>query len=210
MIQYQHLANFTTNEGHWQDRNTFRPLIQDLYNQYKIKSILEIGFNIGYSASMFLEFDPDRKSKVTSVDIGIHAATVNAAKAVKNLHGDRFSFILSDSKKVKKQLKGQLFDLAFIDGDHTDPGVASDIRLCIDLQIPFLLFDDYWTHQDQNGIRKVCTQFVHDQKISQIKVYDLEGIPQPKVALYRNDTIHTQKNTLARQISTLSPKSARD
>ena len=66
---------------------------------------------------------------LTSVDIGIHKDTVKYLKAVKNLHGDRFSFILSDSKKVKQQLKGQLFDLAFIDGDHLDTGVASDIRL---------------------------------------------------------------------------------
>ena len=73
--------------------------VQDIYNQYKVESILEIGFNIGYSASMWLEFDPDKKSTLTSVDIGIHADTVKAAEAVKNLHGDRFSFILSNSKK---------------------------------------------------------------------------------------------------------------
>ena len=209
MTQYQHLANFKTTEGHWHDRNVFRPTVQDIYNQHKVESILEIGFNIGYSASMWLEFDPDKKSTLTSVDIGIHADTVNAAEAVKNLHGDRFSFILSNSKKVKNQLQGQLFDLAFIDGDHSDVGVASDIRLCIDLQIPLLLFDDYWTDQDQNGIRKVCTQFVHERKMSLLKVYNLDS-EQPKIALYRNDTIHTQKNTLARQISSLSPKSARD
>ena len=209
MTQYQHLANFKTTEGHWHDRNVFRPTVQDIYNQHKIESILEIGFNIGYSASMWLEFDPDKKSTLTSVDIGIHADTVNAAEAVKNLHGDRFSFILSNSKKVKNQLQGQLFDLAFIDGDHSDVGVASDIRLCIDLQIPLLLFDDYWTDQDQNGIRKVCTQFVHERKMSLLKVYNLDS-EQPKVALYRNDTIHTQKNTLARQISSISPKSSRD
>ena len=209
MTQYQHLANFKTTEGHWHDRNVFRPTVQDIYNQYKVESILEIGFNIGYSASMWLEFDPDKKSTLTSVDIGIHADTVNAAEAVKNLHGDRFSFILSNSKKVKNQLQGQLFDLAFIDGDHSDVGVASDIRLCIDLQIPLLLFDDYWTDQDQNGIRKVCTQFVHERKMSLLKVYNLDS-EQPKIALYRNDTIHTQKNTLARQISSISPKSSRD
>ena len=209
MTQYQHLANFKTTEGHWHDRNVFRPTVQDIYNQHKIESILEIGFNIGYSASMWLEFDPDKKSTLTSVDIGIHADTVKAAEAVKNLHGDRFSFILSNSKKVKNQLQGQLFDLAFIDGDHSDVGVASDIRLCIDLQIPLLLFDDYWTDQDQNGIRKVCTQFVHERKMSLLKVYNLDS-EQPKVALYRNDTIHTQKNTLARQISSISPKSSRD
>ena len=102
-----------------------------------------------------------------------------------------------------------MFDLAFVDGDHSDVGVASDIRLCIDLQIPLLLFDDYWTQTDQNGVRKVCNQFVQDKKLSLLEVYDLDS-DQPKIALYRNDTIHTQKNTLARQISSLSPKSARD
>ena len=202
MTQYPHLEKFHTTEGHWQDRNVFRPIIQDLYNKFKIISILEIGFNIGYSASMWLEFDADKKSTLTSVDIGFHADTVKASEAVKNLHGDRFSFILSDSKKVKQQLKGKLFDLAFIDGDHSATGVASDIRLCIDLQIPLLLFDDYWTYSESNQIKKVCDQFVEMKKLSLIRVYDLD-LEQPKVALYRNDTIHTQKNTLARQISTL-------
>ena len=124
---------------------------------------------------------------------------------LKNLHKERFSFILSDSKKVKKQLQGQLFDLAFIDGDHTEVGVDSDIRLCIDLQIPLLLFDDYWSYSNTNSIRKVCEQYQNANKISKIKVYDLD-LEQPKVALYRNDTILTQKNTLARQIQLLLGK----
>ena len=205
MTQYPHLATFKTDEGHWQDRNVFRPIIKDIYSKHDVKTILEIGFNIGYSVSMWLEFDEDKKSKLTSVDIGIHADTMKAVEAVKNLHGERFSFILSDSKKVKPQLVGKLFDLAFIDGDHSAEGVASDIRLCIDLKIPLLLFDDYWTYSQSNQIRNVCEQFVDRKKLSLIKVYDL-NIEQPKVALYRNDTIHTQKNTLARQISTLFGK----
>ena len=76
-MQYQHLANFNTSEGHWHDRNVFRPTIQDIYNKHNVQSILEIGFNIGYSASMWLEFDADKKSTVTSVDIGIHRDTVS-------------------------------------------------------------------------------------------------------------------------------------
>ncbi len=209
MTQYPHLDKFHTTEGHWHDRNVFRPIIQDIYAQHNIQSILEIGFNIGYSASMWLEFDVDKTSNLTSVDIGIHENTVPAAAAVKNLHKDRFSFILSDSKKVKDKLKGQLFDLAFIDGDHSKTGVASDIRLCIDLKIPLLLFDDYWTYGETNGIREVCEQFVEMKKLTLVKVYDLDK-EQPKVALYRNDTIHTQKNTLARQISTLFRKRPKD
>ena len=102
-----------------------------------------------------------------------------------------------------------MFDLAFIDGDHSKTGVASDIRLCIDLKIPLLLFDDYWTYGETNGIREVCEQFVEMKKLTLVKVYDLDK-EQPKVALYRNDTIHTQKNTLARQISTLFRKRPED
>ena len=208
-MQYQHLANFNSVEGYWHDRNVFRPTIQDIYNKHNIKSILEIGFNIGYSASMWLEFDVDKKSTLTSVDIGIHKDTVKAAEAVKNLHGDRFEFILCDSKKVKNQLKDRLFDLAFIDGDHSAVGVHADIQLCMILQIPLLLFDDYWTDSDTNPIRGVCDQFVKDKKLSLVKVYDLDT-EQPKIALFRNDTIHTEKNTLSRQISFLSPKSSRN
>ena len=209
MIQYQHLANFKTSEGHWHDRNVFRSTIEDIYNKHKVQSILEIGFNIGYSASMWLEFDADKKSTLTSVDIGIHRDTVKAAEAVKNLHKDRFEFILCDSKKVKNQLKGRLFDLAFIDGDHSAVGVHSDIQLCMILQIPLLLFDDYWTKGDTNPIRGVCEQFVEAKKLSLVEVYDLDT-EQPKIALFKNDTIHTEKNTLARQVSLVSPKSSRD
>ena len=208
-MQYQHLANFKSVEGYWHDRNVFRPTIQDIYNKHNIKSILEIGFNIGYSASMWLEFDVDKKSTLTSVDIGIHKDTVKAAEAVKNLHGDRFEFILCDSKKVKNQLKDRLFDLAFIDGDHSAVGVHSDIQLCMILQIPLLLFDDYWSQGDTNPIRVVWEQFVKSKKLSLVKVYDLD-VEQPKIALYKNDTIHTEKNTLSRQLSLLSPKSTRD
>ena len=85
MTQYPHLADFKTVEGHWHDRNVFRPIIQEIYVQHNIQSILEIGFNIGHSASMWLEFDADKKSTLTSVDIGIHKDTEKAAAAVKKL-----------------------------------------------------------------------------------------------------------------------------
>lgn len=214
MTQYQHLAEFKTIEGHWNDRNLFRPIIQDIYAKYQPKTMLEIGFNIGYSASMWLEFDPDNQLKLTSVDIGIHADTVKAAEAVKKLHGDRFEFILCDSRKVKNQLTDKLFDIAFVDGDHSADGVRSDIQLCLDLGIPYLVIDDWHEiieDRHVNSIRSTCEDVFKD-KISLIKVYDLEGIiPETtKVALYKNDTIHTEKNTLSRQLSFLSPKSWRD
>jgi hypothetical protein len=208
MTQYPHLANFNTSEGHWLDRNLYRPIVQELYANYKIKEILEVGFNIGYSSSMWLEFDPDKKSCITSIDIGIHKDTLPASKAVKDLHGERFSFILCDSKKVLKQLKNKLFDLAFIDGDHTEPGIYNDVHLCLELGVPLLLFDDYYIDNDVHPVKKICEQNFKN-KLSLIKVFHLEGHAS-KIALYSNDTIHTSKNYLARQISFLSPKSPRN
>ena len=69
-----------------------------------------------------------------------------------------------------------------------------------------LEFDDYWTEGDTNPIRDVCEQFVKDKKLSLVKVYNLDT-EQPKIALYKNDTIHTEKNTLSRQLSFISPGS---
>jgi hypothetical protein len=206
MTQYQHLANFSSKEGYWHDRSIFRDTISDIYAKYKPQTMLEIGFNIGYSASMWLEFDPDQKLKLTSVDIGIHPDTQAAAAAVKELHGDRFEFILSDSKKIGNKLDGRLFDIIFIDGDHSAPGVYNDIQLGLKLGVPLMLFDDYHIDKPVNPIKGVCDDFEEKGKLSLIEVYHPEGIPS-KVALYRNDTIHTEKNTLSRQISLLSPKS---
>jgi cephalosporin hydroxylase len=212
MTEYPHLANFSSREGYWHKRDIFRPVIQDILTKLKPETMLEIGFNIGYSASMWLEFDPDQKLKLTSVDIGIHKDTLKAAEAVKNLHPERFNFILSDSKKVKPQIEDKIFDVAFIDGDHSATGVASDIRLCLDLKIPYLIFDDWHVPDSQgremNAIRGICED-TFKTKITKIKVYDLEGIvpPSSKVALYRNDTVNSKENYFKRQISLLSPKS---
>lgn len=189
MTQYEHLANFSSVEGYWHDKNIFRPVVQDIYAKINPETMLEIGFNIGYSASMWLEFDPKNKLKLTSVDIGKHEDTAKAAEAVKNLYGDRFEFILCDSRKVKPQLKDRMFDLAFIDGDHNTEGVRNDIQLCLDLGIPYLVFDDWHEltveGKHSNSVRPTCENDF--KKLSLIKVYDLEGInpSTSKVALYK-------------------------
>lgn len=187
MTEYRHLAEFKSKEGYWHSRDLFRHIIEDIYQNYDIKNILEIGFNIGYSASMWLEFDPANASKITSVDIGRHADTQKAAGAMEKKFGDRFEFILCDSKKVHEQLKGRTFDVAFVDGDHSGPGVYNDIELCLSLGIPVLLFDDYWVENDPNPIRAVCEDFDHKMnKISLVKIYDIDTL-NSKAALYKND-----------------------
>jgi hypothetical protein len=211
---YKHLESFTTSEGHWSDFNILKPIVGHIYSKYRVESILEVGFNIGYSASLWLETDPDSKSRVTSVDIGVHKDTIAASKAVKGLYKDRFRFILSDSKQMENIVKHDIFDLAFIDGDHTQPGVIKDIQTCLNLKIPYLLFDD-WHPQDHkdvcwsNGVKISCDEFENAGKISKVEIFNLRR-EQDKLALYRNDTIHTEKNLLSRQLQLLSPSSNSD
>ena len=90
-----------------------KPIVIHLYNKYGIETILEIGFNIGHSATLFLDYCPDKKSKVTSVDLGIHKDTIKASEAVKGHFGDRFRFHLLNSKYMENTLKHDTFDLAF-------------------------------------------------------------------------------------------------
>jgi hypothetical protein len=106
------------------------------------KSILEIGFNVGVSSSLWLNLS---SASVVSVDISDRQETLTAAKKLSDDYPDRFDFILSDSAKLfgNPQLEGLKFDLIFIDGGHLEHDVLADIKLALDLGIKYLAFDDY-------------------------------------------------------------------
>lgn len=108
----------------------------------KPKLMIEIGFNIGWSASMWLTLS---ETKLISIDISTRQNTEKAAESLKNLYPDRFEFILSDSKSVLPILKKRNIkpDLVFVDGDHTIEGVDNDARVAIELGAPFIFFDDW-------------------------------------------------------------------
>ena len=103
-------------------------------------NLLEIGFNMGWSSSLFMELNP--KLKITSIDISDKGETLEAARIMRERYPDRFEFILSDSAKALPQIKDQKFDIIFIDGGHLLEHVLADISLAIALKIRYLLFDD--------------------------------------------------------------------
>jgi len=121
----------------------------------KPKSILEIGFNMGWSASLWLHFT---EAKLTSVDISDKDETLFAASVLKEKHPDRFEFILSDSKDVYSKLKDKNFDMIFIDGDHTFDGVKTDMQLAKDLNIKNVVMDD-WLPQYGPGVQPAAKIF---------------------------------------------------
>jgi len=115
-------------------------LIEEIIDITKPKNILEIGFNIGFSAVQWLELS---KAKLVSIDICRHPGTLPASKEVSKLYPKRFEFINCDSTIVYPQIKDRKFDLIFIDGNHFLPGPISDLFMAYALGAKWVLVDDY-------------------------------------------------------------------
>ena len=117
---------------------------REIVDIVKPKSILEIGFNLGYSCSIWLNLT--NGAKVLSVDISDKAETLKAGEILNEKFFSRFSFIICDSAKLMEEwgitLEKQKFDLTFIDGGHLEHHVMADIKLALDLKIKWLAFDD--------------------------------------------------------------------
>ena len=130
----------------------------------KPKLMLEIGFNLGWSASMWLTCSD---TKLVSVDISTRGNTIKGAQILRNQYGDRFEFICCDSKTVLPILleRGMRPDLVFVDGDHTPEGVENDTQVALELGAPYIFFDD-WLPRFGPGT------------VPAIEKYDLEIIEQ--------------------------------
>jgi hypothetical protein len=115
------------------------------------KNILETGFFQGSSSACWLHLSD---ATLTSVDPMVnlydpavkHDGKLENAEKLKNHFPGRFTFLQKDSRIVRPDLAGQKFDLFFIDGDHLDTGIRNDFQLAIDLNIPWVLVDDFVTN----------------------------------------------------------------
>jgi SAM-dependent methyltransferase len=119
------------------------------------KSILEIGFNLGYSSAVFLKVS---RAKVVSVDISDKAETLFAAMKLNQRFKDRLIFILGDSAKIFDEVKQYKFDMMFIDGGHLEHHVTADLQLGMDLGIKYFLMDD-WLPQFGPGVQVSVSKF---------------------------------------------------
>lgn len=109
----------------------------------KPKRILEIGFNVGISSSVWLNLCD---ASIVSVDISDRKETLVAADMLDARYPGRFKFICSDSAAALHPIvnhTAEKFDLIFIDGGHLEHHVMADIDLAKRLGIPYLAFDDY-------------------------------------------------------------------
>lgn len=101
------------------------------------EKVLEIGFCLGHSASMFLNLGVE---KVVSTDNSDRIQTMVAVEKMITQFGSRFQFW---PRSQSHFINGQ-FDMIFIDGGHDFEDVNEDINFAKVHEIPYLLFDDFF------------------------------------------------------------------
>ena len=166
-LTFEHLKCFSSTEGYWSTVDC-QLVARDVLDTSEAKSVLEIGFNIGYSASVWLELGIN---KLGIIDINNHEDTVPALYAVKEAYSDRkIDWVLCDSKSAQAKTLKSTYELAFIDGEHSYEAAYKDSLLSIDYGSKWLLFDDV-IENHSNGIYDAITKLEEEQKIEIVKSY---------------------------------------
>jgi predicted O-methyltransferase YrrM len=98
-------------------------------------NVMEIGFNAGHSAEVFLE--NNKSLTLTSFDLGVHNYVTTAKEYIDATYPNRHNLILGDSKTTipnyvenNKTIK---FDVIFIDGGHDYETAKADMENCLHL-----------------------------------------------------------------------------
>jgi predicted O-methyltransferase YrrM len=182
LLKFEHLNKFTTTEGHWSTTDCI-DIVKDIVSITKAESILEIGFNIGYSAAVWLE---NGIKKIAIIDINNHKDTVDAIYATIDTYTDKeITWWLGDSMSEEAFLVDiDLVDMAFIDGEHSYTAALNDSYLSIVHGAKWLVYDDV-IENHQNGISEVINRLESVGLITIIKKYPMTWIGAGEVVLVK-------------------------
>lgn len=139
----------------------------EVVNIVNPRSILEIGFNAGASALLFLMLKP--RIHYDSVDI------VENKKSIEYL-SKNFSHFYFVNKNSLDIIPGEdllfKYDLVFIDGDHSEEGVKKDIEKSLLFNPKYILLDDF-KHPSHSYIEKIILE---DERFEVVKVWEFNEI----------------------------------
>ena len=157
----------------------------------KIKNIMEIGFNSGFSTLLILMSNPN--VKITCYDLGEHTYTLPCFNKLKATFGDRIQLIIGDSRDtlIKDNSK---YDLIHIDGCHWEYIAESDIIQSYRLSKPgtILIMDDYNHDFEDGDLHELWDRYVELYKLQPVQkkliptpLHDVKQVPPETVVLSR-------------------------
>lgn len=170
-------------EGHCQQvENEVNDLIS-LTNKPNMK-IMEIGFNGGHSAEIFLKNNPT--STLLSFDLGCHQYVCLAKQYMDVTFPRRHTLIMGNSiytvPKYADDYPDKKFDVIFVDGNHEYDVAIVDLKNCMKLahKDTIIIMDDTihntkeyeapWTH----GPSKAWKELVANNKIIELNTIDYQ------------------------------------
>ena len=169
-LYFEHLKDFSSTEGYWSTSDCV-VVAKDILNRTSAKSMLEIGFNIGYSAAIWLESGIET---LAIIDINHHKDTETAIRnTITNYFFKDVRYILADStSETAKTWQISNIDIGFIDGGHTYDICLSDSYLAISKGADWLVYDDV-IENHQNGIWNTITELEEKNIIEVICSYPM-------------------------------------
>ncbi len=135
------------------------------------KSIFEVGFNMGWSAALWLELSPS--VYLYSCDISKKQETLTAAKILTERYGNRFTYQHRDELLIPFPI-----DLIFIDGGHLYEDVVKDIQFGQEIGAQYFAFDDIMIEFGP-GVMAAIKLFPELELIKEMG----------NIALYKNKTV---------------------
>lgn len=171
---YQHSVQHDLGEPHtggtnWQHAERIAPVFYEILEIAKPRTMLEIGFNAGASALLFLMIDDTIIHE--SIDIVYNSKSSGFLM-------NKFQHLLwiMDSADLHphSELLSFHYDLIFIDGDHSEKSVIRDIRNSLEFTPKYLLFDDV-RHPSHSYIERIITEDFKNQ-LEMVKLWEFNDI----------------------------------
>ena len=170
--------------------------ISNLLLNKNIKSVMEIGFNSGFSSLLMLL--TNNTVCINCYDLGCHKYTLPCYEKLKETFGKRINITIGDSTQTLKNVN-DTYDLIHIDGGHATEVANSDIinSYRLSKKGTILIMDDY----DADNLHKLWNSYIINYNLKNLVInvyntihHDIKYVCVNNLPLPKGGWIHSSRN----------------